>query len=124
MMNLLVSLLTASRPAWAQDAAGAAAGGPSAPAWMQFVPFVFILVVMYFLVIRPQAKKQKEAQSFLSALRVGDQVITQSGILGRVTALTDSIATLEVANQVQMKFLRAQILMSQAALQAAKKEGN
>ena len=124
MMNLLVSLLTASRPAWAQDAATAAAGAESAPAWMQFVPFVFILVVMYFLVIRPQAKKQKEAQSFLSALRVGDQVITQSGILGRVTALTDSIATLEVANQVQMKFLRAHILMSQAALQAAKKEGN
>lgn len=121
MMNLLLGSISA----YAQEAAPAAAGATEgAPAYYQFVPFVFILVVMYFLVIRPQAKKQKEAQTFLSALRVGDQVITQSGILGRITALTDSIATLEVANQVQMKFLRAQILMSQAALQATKKEGN
>lgn len=120
MLNLLLGSLSA----WADDAASAAAGAQAQPSWMQFVPFAFILVVMYFLVIRPQAKKQKEAQAFLSALRVGDQVITQAGILGRITALTESIATLEVANQVQIKVLRAQILMSQAALQAAKKEGN
>ena len=93
------------------------------PTWMQFVPLVFILVVMYFVVLRPQAKKQKETESFLSALRVGDQVVTQSGILGRITSLSDSIATLEIANQVQMKILRSHILMSQAALQSnVKKE--
>lgn len=119
MMNLLFTGLQA----FAQATTAAPATAQTAPAWMQFVPFVFILAVMYFLVIRPQAKKQKETQQFLSALRVGDQIVTQSGILGRITALTDSIVTIEVANQVQIKFLRSQIMMSQAALQsAAKKE--
>ncbi|MBC7742237.1 MAG: preprotein translocase subunit YajC [Bdellovibrionaceae bacterium] len=89
---------------------------------MQFVPFAVIIGVFYFFLIRPQAKKQKEVQSFLSALKVGDQVVTQSGILGRVTALTDQIATLEVANNTQIKFLRAQVLMPQTTLQP-KKDG-
>jgi len=120
----MISLLLNSLQAFAQDAAAAAAAQPEpAPAWMQFVPFAVILVVMYFIVIRPQATKQKETQSFLQGLRVGDLVVTQAGILGRITALTDVIATLEIANQVQIKILRAQIAMSQAALQATKKEG-
>jgi preprotein translocase subunit YajC len=121
----MISLFLNSLPALAQDATAAAAAAPaqSAPAWMQFVPFAVILVVMYFIVIRPQATKQKETQTFLQALRVGDLVVTQAGILGRITALTDVIATLEIANQVQIKILRAQIAMSQAALQATKKEG-
>lgn len=125
----MISILLQSLNAFAQDAtqasaATAAAAPQQAPSWMQFVPFVLILAVMYFLVIRPQAKKQKETQSFLSALRVGDQVVTQSGILGRITALTDTIATLEVAHQVQIKVLRGQVAMSQTALQSTKKEGN
>jgi preprotein translocase subunit YajC len=103
-------------------AAAAAAVPPQAPVWMQFVPFVIIIGVFYFFLIRPQAKKQKEVQTFLSGLKNGDQVITQSGILGRITNLTESVATLEVANEVQMKFLRSQILTSQSVLQA-KKEG-
>ena len=121
----MTKLLFSSWQALAQttgDAAAATAQQP--PAWMQFVPFIFILAVMYFLVIRPQAKKQKETQSFLSALKVGDQVITQAGILGRITALTEVLVTLEVANQVQIKVLRSQVMMSQTALQSAKKEGN
>ncbi len=127
MFNLVHVVLGSSLQAFAQATAETAPVGntQSAPAWMQFVPFVVILGVMYFIVIRPQAKKQKESQDFLGALRVGDQVVTQAGILGRVTALTDSVVTLEVANQTQMKFLKSSILMSQAALQATnKKEGN
>ena len=128
MFNLLLSSYQAFAEATSEVAPVVApavdAAAQTAPAWMQFVPFVFILAVMYFLVIRPQAKKQKETQAFLTALRVGDQVVTQSGIMGRITALTDTIATLEVANQVQIKFLRAQVMMSQAALQSTKKEGS
>lgn len=120
----MIQIFLYSLQAFAQDAAAAATPAQQAPGWMQFVPFAVILAVMYFVVIRPQAKKQKDAQNFLQALRVGDQVITNSGILGRITALTDVIATLEIANQVQIKVLRAQIAMSQASLQTAKKEGN
>jgi len=124
MIHLLNSLQAFAQDTAAATAATGASPAQQAPGWMQFVPFAVILAVMYFVVIRPQAKKQKEAQDFLSALRVGDQVVTNSGILGRITALTDVIATLEIANQVQIKVLRAQIAMSQAALQTAKKEGN
>ena len=104
----------------ANDAA--AAVPPQAPAWMQFVPFVIIIGVFYFFLIRPQAKKQKETNEFLTSLKNGDLVITQSGILGRITGLTDMIATLEVAKEVNIKVLRTQITMPQSILQA-KKEG-
>lgn len=100
----------------------AAAAPPQAPAWMQFVPFVIIIGVFYFFLIRPQAKKQKETNEFLTSLKNGDLVITQSGILGRITGLTDMIATLEIDKEVHIKVLRAQITMPQSILQA-KKEG-
>lgn len=99
-----------------------AAAPEAAPAWMQFVPFVVIIAVFYFLLIRPQAQKQKEAQTFLSSLKVGDQVITQAGILGRITSLSEQIVTLEIAADVLIKVIRSQILMPQSALQT-KKEG-
>lgn len=122
MFKLLFSSLQvlADMPAVAADMATAAP--QQAPAWMQFVPFVIIIGVFYFFLIRPQAKKQKETSQFLSGLKNNDLVITQSGILGRITGLTDSVATLEVANGVQIKVLRSQITMSQSVLQA-KKEG-
>ncbi len=117
----LLSTLTVSSIAFAQEVAAPAAAAPQAPAaWMQFVPFAVIIGVFYFFLIRPQAKKQKEVQSFLSALKVGDQVITQSGILGRITALSDQVATLEVANTVQIRVMRSQVIMSQEVLQAKK----
>ena len=126
-MNVFVNLLFTGVSAIAQTAEVApVAAGPAAPAWMQFVPFVIIIGVFYFFLIRPQAKKQKETQNFLQGLKVGDQVITNSGILGRIVAMTDAIVNLEVANNVQIKVLRAQVLTSQAVLQAtsqAKKEG-
>lgn len=125
MITTALNLMFNSMQALAQEtAAPAAATAQQPPGWMQFVPFVIILAVMYFVVIRPQAKKQKEAQDFLGSLKIGDLIITHAGILGRITGLTDVIATLEIANQVQIKVLRSQISMSQAALQTAKKEGN
>ena len=116
--------LFANQSAFAQatEATTAIAAQPAAPAWMQFVPFIVIITVFYFFLIRPQAKKQRETQTFLVGLKVGDQVITASGILGRIAALTDKLATLEIANNVQIKVLRAQVVTSQAVLQD-KKEG-
>jgi preprotein translocase subunit YajC len=124
MFKLLFVSLVFSFKALA-DVPAVAAATPTpeaAPAWMQFVPFAIIIGVFYFFLIRPQAKKQKETQSFISSLKVGDNVVTQSGILGRITGLAEQIATLEIANGVQIKVMRAQVLMSQSVLQA-KKEG-
>jgi preprotein translocase subunit YajC len=121
----MLKLLLTSFNALAEGAAAAASAEAvpaQAPVWMQFVPFIIIIGVFYVFLIRPQAKRQKEAQEFLGSLKVGDQVITQSGILGRIAGLNDQVATLEIAHDVQIKVLRAQILMPQSALQA-KKEG-
>jgi preprotein translocase subunit YajC len=124
---LYESVLSLSNQALAQAASNsgveAVTAPQQAPQWMQFVPFVVIIGVFYFFLIRPQAKKQKETQTFLSGLKVGDQVVTQSGILGRIAAMNEQIVTLEVANQVQIKVLRSLVTMSQAVLQT-KKEVN
>lgn len=117
----LLTKLSVSGLAYAQEAGAPVGVVPPAPApWMQFVPFAVIIGVFYFFLIRPQAKKQKETQKFLSALKVGDQIVTQSGILGRITNLTEQVATIEVANQVQIRVMRAQVVMSQEVLQAKK----
>jgi preprotein translocase subunit YajC len=121
----MLEFILCSAVAFAQEATApvAAATAEAPPVWTQFVPFAVILAVMYFVIIRPQGKKQKETQDFLSGLKVGDQVITAAGILGRITSLSDVIATLEIANQVQIKVLRSQVLMNQSSLQSVKKEG-
>jgi preprotein translocase subunit YajC len=79
------------------------------PAWMQFAPFIFMMVVMYFLMIRPQVKRQKTHQEFVTGLKRGDQVLTSSGIYGRIEGITDQFVTLEVADGVRLKILKTQI---------------
>jgi len=89
--------------------------------WEMMVPFVFIFVVFYFLIIRPQGKRQKEHQSFLTALQRGDEVVTASGILGRIEGMTDQYVTLEVADGVRIKMLRNQIAASSKVAQVSAK---
>lgn len=86
-------------------------------------PFIIMFVILYFLLLRPQMKKQKEHQGFVSSLKRGDEVITQSGILGKIEGLTEQFVTLEIADGVRIKMLRSQIAGSaQVAIHAAQKE--
>jgi preprotein translocase subunit YajC len=62
-----------------------------------FAPLVLMFVVMYFLMIRPQQKRAKEQKSMMEALAKGDEVITSGGILGKVSKVTDSYVTVEIA---------------------------
>lgn len=103
------SMLVMSSAALAQAAAPT---GEPAPMLMQVVPFVVILGFMYFTMIRPQMRKQKEHQSFLSQLTRGTEVVTSSGILGRVEGLTDTFVTLEIAPDVRIRVLRSSVLSS------------
>ena len=73
------------------------------------LPFAAMFAVVYFLMIRPQQKKMKEQQDMLSALKDGDEVLTTSGLLGKITGMTDKIVTLEVAQNVRVKMLKSQI---------------
>ena len=82
--------------AYAQDAA--AQGG-----LLSFLPLIVIFVVFYFLLIRPQMKRAKEHKLLISALANGDEVVTNGGLLGRVTNVGDSFITLELADNVKIK---------------------
>lgn len=99
-----------------------ATGGGQPSALEMFVPFIFIFVIFYFLIIRPQAKRQKEQQKFISEIKRGDEVVTASGILGRIDGLTEQFVTLEIADGVKVKMLRNQIATSQKAATAEDKK--
>ena len=92
-------------PAYAQ-AAGAT---PQADTLLTFLPMVAIFVVFYFLLIRPQQKKQKEARAMLDALEKGNEVVTAGGILGRIVKLDEQYATVEIAPNTQMVVQRSAI---------------
>jgi preprotein translocase subunit YajC len=93
--------------AWAQ-ATGAAAGAQ--PNMIeQFFPFVIILGVFYFLIIRPAQRRQKQQASFLTTMKRGDSVLTTGGILGTIEGLTDQFVTLEVAQGVRIRVLKTQV---------------
>lgn len=96
--------------AFAQTGATPAAGGGLAG----FLPLILIFVVFYFLLIRPQQKKAKDHSAFLAQLKKGDDVVTSGGIHGRITGLTDTIVTLEIADGVRIKVNRPSVLASEA----------
>jgi len=81
--------------ALAQTAPPAAAGGDQI--WTSILFMVLIFVVFYFLLIRPQVKRQKEHKALIDALNKGDEVLTTGGVIGKVTDLTDQYATLQIA---------------------------
>jgi preprotein translocase subunit YajC len=76
---------------------------------LQMAPFALILVVFYFLLIRPQQKKARETQEMLDNLKVGDEVVTTGGIYGRVLKLADKVVFVEVAPKVQVRLARSAI---------------
>ncbi|MBP6914906.1 MAG: preprotein translocase subunit YajC [Syntrophaceae bacterium] len=87
---------------------GGAAGGAES-GWGFILPMIVIFVIFYFLLIRPQQKKQKELKAMIDNLAYGDTVITSGGIHGKITGLTDTIATLEIADKVRIKVSRSAI---------------
>lgn len=92
--------------AHAQEAAPQAAK----PSMLEtFMPFIFVLVIFYFLLIRPQQKRAQAHQSLLSELKRGDSVLTSGGILGTIEGITDKFVTLEIADDVRIRILRSQI---------------
>ena len=118
--SLALMILPFANLAHAQAPAGAP-GGQASPL-MSVIPFVVMFGIMYFLVIRPQMKKQKLHQEFLSKLKRGDEVLTSGGLLGRVEGLTDLYVTLEIAPGVRIKILRSQIASSVPAANTAGSE--
>ncbi len=94
----------------AQTAPAAAAGGDLQSSLMGMLPLVLMFVVLYFVMIRPQMKKAKEHKNMVESLAKGDEVATAGGILGKVTKLSDSFLTIEVAAGVEVQLQRSAVV--------------
>jgi preprotein translocase subunit YajC len=76
---------------------------------MSFAPFILIIAIFYFLIIRPQNKKQKETQKMLSELKRGDKVVTVGGVHGTIVSIKDSSVILKVDDNVKIEFNRSAV---------------
>jgi preprotein translocase subunit YajC len=88
----------------------APAGGDMQSSLMSMLPLVLMFVVLYFVMIRPQMKKQKEHKSMIDSLAKGDEVATAGGVLGKVAKLGDSYLSLEVASGVELQVQRSAVV--------------
>lgn len=74
------------------------------------MPMIIIFGIMYFLVIRPQSKKQREHESLLNNLKSGDKVVTQGGLMGKITHVDQDVLTLDLGDRVRVKVMRTHVL--------------
>ncbi|KRB81210.1 preprotein translocase subunit YajC [Sphingomonas sp. Root710] len=95
-------------PAYAQ-AAGAAPVSGGAAAFMQFAPLIFIFVIFYFLMIRPQQKKMKEHRLAVDAVQKNDQIVTAGGLIAKVIKVDANEVEAEIAPNVRVKIVKATI---------------
>jgi preprotein translocase subunit YajC len=94
--------------AFAQTAPAAAGGAESS--LLSLLPLVLMFVVLYFIMIRPQMKRQKEHKAMIDALAKGDEVVVGGGLIGKVSKLGDSIIHVEVANGVELQVQRPAVV--------------
>ena len=95
-------------PAYAQFGFGGASGNGNMI--VQFLPLILIVVIMYFLILRPQQRKVKQHQEMIKALRRGDTVVTNGGLVGKVTKVVDDDhIEVEISDGVRVRHLRAMV---------------
>ena len=87
-----------------------ATNGGAMGSLMQFLPLVLMFVVLYFIMIRPQMKRQKEHRSMIDALAKGDEVVIGGGVIGRVAKMGDSVLHVEVAKDVEIQVQRSSVV--------------
>jgi preprotein translocase subunit YajC len=95
--------------AFAQTAP-AAGGGDMMSSLGSMLPLVLMFVVLYFVMIRPQMKRQKEARAMIEALAKGDEVATSGGMLGKITQLGEQYLTVEIAKGVEVQIQRSAVI--------------
>lgn len=74
----------------------------TADSWMGLLPLVAMMVLFYFILIRPQSKRAKEHKTMVEALQKGDEVVTQGGILGKITQVSENFVTVEISRDVSI----------------------
>jgi preprotein translocase subunit YajC len=89
-------------------AMGAPADSNTSP-WIQLIPFALVLGIFYFIILLPMQRRQKKVQKFLADLKVGDRVVTNSGIYGQITRLADKSVQIQIADKVKIEVARAAV---------------
>jgi len=98
----------------------AQAAEPAGGALMGMLPIILMFVILYFLMIRPQMKRQKEHRNMVAALSKGDEVVTSGGLLGKITQVSDHYITVEVA---QLADKPVEVVMQRAAVSTVLPKG-
>ena len=93
-------------------------------AWVNFVPFVMVLGILYFMILLPMKKQRKKVQEFQSGLKAGDKIVTTGGIYGVITRVNDSSVQLQVADKVRIEIARAAISGYQGQEPVVQDSGN
>ena len=96
--------------AFAQTAPAAAAGGDMQSTLMSMLPLLLMFAVLYFVMIRPQMKKQKEHRAMIEALAKGDEIVTAGGLLGKVSKIGDAYIGVELASGVEVQMQRQAVV--------------
>ena len=86
-----------------------AASAEAPPAWIQWLPIIGMILIFWFLIIRPQMKRQKEHQQKIAGIKKGDQVVTAGGLIGKVIKVDDTYAEIELAQGVRVKAIKSTI---------------
>lgn len=110
--------------AYAQGLFGGGAGADGGGAFIQFLPFIAIFVIMYFLILRPQQKRAKMHQEMVKNVRRGDTVVTNGGLIGKVTkVIDDDQIEIEIADDVRIRQIRQMVTDVRAKGEPVKDEG-
>ena len=95
--------------AYALGTGGAGGAGGQGGGISTFIPLILLFAIFYFLLIRPQQKKAKQHRELLGALKVGDNVVTNGGLHGKITGIKDTVVTVEIAPKIRVKVSRGSI---------------
>ncbi len=84
-------------------------GDQNVSPWVQFAPFILVLAIFYFVILLPMKRRQKKVSQFLEALKVGDRIVTNSGIYGTISKITDRTVKVQIADKVTIELSKAAI---------------
>ncbi len=88
------------------DILAAAGANAAPPGWLNWLPIIGMVVIFWFLIIRPQMKRQKEHQEKVAGLKKGDQVVTQGGLVGKIAKVEDDYVHIDLAKDVRVKAVK------------------
>jgi len=91
------------------DILAAGSAGAAPPGWVEFLPIIGMVLIFWFLIIRPQMRQQKAHREKIASVKKGDQVVTAGGLLGKVVKVDDQYAEIEIAQGVRVKAVKSTI---------------